>query len=145
MIKNLYAVVDRKLGEVQQVVLLQKEMEDVYFESFADDITNPLYRHLEDYDIYILAEIDTSSMVVTPKKDFVSGCMVFSDFSRRELSIMTQALNFVPNGYFRMSKEQQDTVKDYIIQAANDYVKDYLSKDVDKLTKVASEVDNEKN
>lgn len=133
MIKGIYAIFDRKLNEYSQLVMLSDVESAGFFEHLADDITSSMYRHLDEYDVYQICSFDTEECVFQDFVKVLRGSLKdFADLDRRNLNIITQSLNFLPNGYFRMPKEMQERVEQDIKKYAQEYVDKYMSKDMVK-------------
>lgn len=141
MKKVIYTVFDRKLNEHAQLVMLSEAEVQTFFEQLADDVTNPIYRHLSDFDVYQVATFDTENCTFDDFVMILKGSLKdYQDEDRKHLNIITQTLNFLPTGYFRMPKEMQERIEQDIKDCAKDYVENYMSKD---MVKAIGEVSND--
>lgn len=125
--KFLYGLVDTKLSEFVQVIMLDEVVFDDYWFSFANDISNPHYRRLKEFTVCKLAEFDTENGRIKPSYEFLGDCSQFLDKERQKLAIITQTLNFLPQGYFKMPKEMQEELNIQCKEAIKEYVQNFAN------------------
>lgn len=125
--KFIYALKDAKLEEFVQVVMLDEVIFEDYWFSFANDVSNPHYRRLNEFTINKIAQFDTETGNIKPCYEFICDCLQFLDKERQKLAIITQTLNFLPQGYFKMPKEMQEELNLQCKEAIKEYVEKFAN------------------
>lgn len=142
MTKCIYGIYDKKMSEFTQVVLLDENEFEPYFIHVSNDITSPYFRKECDFEIYRMFNMDNE----LNSFECVDILANFIDSSTRDLQVITQTLNFLPLGYFKMPKEMQEQVEEQIKNSVHDYVENYLADEQRKAINTAllssSEVSN---
>lgn len=113
------------MSEFTQVVLLDDGEVFNYFSHIANDIQSPYFRKELDFKVYRLYELST----VQSNDVFINELNSYVDDSVRNLQVITQTLNYLPVGYFKMPKEMQEQITVQIKDCVYDYVAKYLSND----------------
>lgn len=123
MTKCIYGIYDKKMSEFTQVVLLDENEFEAYFIHVSNDVTSPYFRKEDDFEIYRMFNMDND----TNSFEFVNYLSEFISNSTRDLQVITQTLNFLPIGYFKMPKEMQEQVQQQIKDCVYDYVNNHLA------------------
>lgn len=122
--KCLYFLKDKKLNDIVGAFLLRDVEVKQHFTELANDIKSPFYGRQDDFVIYKKGEvIDDNFTIVDDSSDVVIHLLSeFIDENRVKFQWMCSVLNYVPQGYVRMPKEEQDKIKEDIESAIRFYV-----------------------
>lgn len=142
--KEILGIKDEKLGEFINIISLKEHEKVHYFTGFANDVTNPYFRQSKELGIYHLGELYEDTGIITADVPNRINCVDdFVDRDRQNLAIITQTLNFLPNGYFKMPKEFQERVENEVMECAKNYVQNYMSDEF--VSQVKKELENDRN
>lgn len=122
--KCLYFLKDKRLNDIVGAFLLRDVEVNQYFTELANDIKSPFYGRQDDFVIFKSGEVlDDNFSIVNDRIDVdIHLLSEFIDDARVKFQWMCSVLNYVPQGYVRMPKEEQDKIKEDIENAIKFYV-----------------------
>ena len=125
----IYGLYDRLLKTYTHLFEANGPDAQAVFRELSNSVDSPYYRTTSDFDVVVIASFDINTGVCVPAPQTLCRLSVFVDEARHKRQDMIQALNYLPNGYFRMPKEMQAEINESINSALKDYIEE-LQKEI---------------
>lgn len=115
-------------------VCRESELSDIC-SMLVNSVDSKYYNNSTSYDVYCIGEFDSfSGQISTSARHFITNLGYCVDDFKRRVQICIQTLNYLPIGYYKMSKEEQAPIQEKINYALSEYIEMFVIDNPDLLS-----------
>lgn len=133
--EKVYVVYNSDINVYEKpFVCRESELSDIC-SMLVNNVESKYYNSPTSYDVYCIGDFDSfSGQISSCTRHFITNLGYCVDEFKRRVQICIQTLNYLPIGYYKMSKEEQAPIQDKINNALSEYIEMFVKENPDLLS-----------